>query len=198
LTSHNQTTTTTSQKSHFRIGGSADFNIPFKFLTGLDGQADRYTPAAIAARASGQISLEFILPNNGGQFLRIYSVLDPDHEMSEVHEDNNIGWTALTLGGGPTHVEDQSQDLPSSSRLDPNYPNPFNPTTRISYALAGATPVTLKVYDLLGREVAVLVDQWHAAGMYTVPFDAVGLASGIYFYRLTAGGFDRTLKLAVI
>ena len=71
--------------------------------------------------------------------------------------------------------------------LEQNFPNPFNPTTSIAYELASAGQVHLRVYDLLGREVAVLVDQRRAAGSYRDTFDGSGLASGVYIYCLTAG-----------
>jgi glycosidase len=81
--------------------------------------------------------------------------------------------------------------------LRQNYPNPFNPATVIQFTLAGARHTTVKVYDLLGREVAVLVDEMKAPGRYEIPWDATGLASGIYVYRLTAGDFaeSRTMVL---
>jgi hypothetical protein len=76
--------------------------------------------------------------------------------------------------------------LPASFTLNQNYPNPFNPSTAIRYSLPQAAVVTLKVYDLLGREVATLVNENKAAGNYTVSFDAAKLSSGTYFYKLQA------------
>lgn len=83
-------------------------------------------------------------------------------------------------------------------RLAQNYPNPFNPTTNISYVLPKAENVSLKVYDVLGREVATLVNEVKAAGAYTVPFNASNLASGVYFYRLQAGSFVQTKKMMLV
>ncbi len=89
--------------------------------------------------------------------------------------------------------------------ISQNYPNPFNPTTSIEYTIEGVrgqesgfSVVRLVVYDLLGREVAVLVNERKAPGTYSVQFDASGLASGMYFYRLTAGNFVETRKMAVV
>jgi hypothetical protein len=88
----------------------------------------------------------------------------------------------------------------SMFRLEQNYPNPFNPETTIRYAI----PVekynytSLRVYDLLGREVAVLVDAWQAPGSYSVTFDARGLASGVYLYRLAIGGNVDVKRLTLL
>ncbi len=79
--------------------------------------------------------------------------------------------------------------------LGANYPNPFNPATNIQYAIPEAQFVTLRVYDLLGRQIAVLVSDPKEPGMYTVPFDAAGLPSGIYFYHLTAGKYSMIKKM---
>lgn len=85
-----------------------------------------------------------------------------------------------------------------SYALAQNYPNPFNPTTTIQYSLANAGNVSLKIYDVLGREVANLVNGRQAAGEYTVQFNAANLASGIYFYRLQAGDFVQTKKMMLV
>jgi hypothetical protein len=78
--------------------------------------------------------------------------------------------------------------------LRQNYPNPFNPTTTIKYELPKSSYVRLSVYDLLGREVSVLVNEWKPPGTYEVRFDARGLASGVYLCRLTAGDFLMTMR----
>ena len=87
--------------------------------------------------------------------------------------------------------------LPKQFELFQNYPNPFNPTTEIRYQTSEVSHVTLKVFDMMGREVATLVNEVQDAGFKTVKFDAGGLASGVYFYRLKAGGFVETKKLMV-
>ena len=91
-----------------------------------------------------------------------------------------------------------SFDLPKEFALAQNYPNPFNPSTTISYALPADAHVTLKVYDVLGREVRTLVNDDSKAGTYEARFDAGGLASGVYLYRLEAGGFVQSRKLMVL
>lgn len=87
--------------------------------------------------------------------------------------------------------------VPSSYALHQNYPNPFNPTTRIAFDIPFASRVRLAVFDVVGREVAVLVDGWEEPGYKTVVFASNRFASGVYFYRLTAGAFVSTKKMIV-
>jgi uncharacterized protein (DUF1501 family) len=95
-------------------------------------------------------------------------------------------------------VEDV-EEVPGGFALEQNYPNPFNPTTRIGYRVSGlGSRVKLAVYDLLGREVAVLVDGEMAPGRYSVTFDARNLASGVYLYRLEAGTYSETRRMTVV
>jgi hypothetical protein len=81
--------------------------------------------------------------------------------------------------------------------LEQNYPNPFNPSTKISWQSPVASHQTLKIYDLLGNEIATLVDEYREAGRYNVEFDASNLASGLYIYKLTAGSFTSSKKMVI-
>ncbi|MGD0338262.1 MAG: ice-binding family protein [Bacteroidota bacterium] len=107
---------------------------------------------------------------------------------------------AVTDPGPVNAVENELS--PQEFSLFQNYPNPFNPSTRIQYSLGKAAQVSLKVYNLLGHEVATLVNGRQEAGSYTVPFNTnkgtLGLSSGVYFYRLEAGSFVSTKKLILI
>ncbi len=96
-----------------------------------------------------------------------------------------------------TYVQTQG-GLPMTYELSQNYPNPFNPTTTIRFAVAQAGPVSLRVYDILGREIAVLVDDALQPGYYTARFEGHNLASGIYFYRLIASGFVEVKKMQLL
>ncbi len=89
-------------------------------------------------------------------------------------------------------------ELPAEYALRQNYPNPFNPSTTIRYELPKTSAVTLTVYDILGRQVSELVNERRDAGVHEVKFDASGLASGVYYYRLQAGSFVETRKLLLI
>jgi hypothetical protein len=88
--------------------------------------------------------------------------------------------------------------MPRTFELGQNYPNPFNPSTVMSYQLPVASNVSLKVYDVLGREVATLVNGRQEAGRYSVSFNAASFASGVYFYRLQAGNFVQTKKMMLV
>ena len=133
------------------------------------------------------------------EYIRTYL---PSEENAQRHNRDVAHSYVITKTGSTTGIVD-SNPIPGSFSLSQNYPNPFNPTTAISYhlpagqaGLSAISLVTLKVYDVLGREVAVLVNDIKPAGSYTVSFDggARSLASGIYFYRLTAGTFSETRK----
>ena len=92
-----------------------------------------------------------------------------------------------------------SQQVASTFRLDQNYPNPFNPTTQIRFELDKATSVTLKVFNLIGQEVATFSEGTKPAGTYEITFDAHSLASGLYFYRLsTSSGVSETRKMMLL
>lgn len=88
--------------------------------------------------------------------------------------------------------------IPENFSLSQNYPNPFNPKTIINYQLSMINYVQLKVYDALGKEIAVLVNEKQSPGSYGVEFDGSGLASGIYFYTLSAGNFSETKRMILL
>lgn len=88
--------------------------------------------------------------------------------------------------------------IPDNYELTQNYPNPFNPSTRISYSIPKETFVEIKIYNMLGNEVALLVNEEQKAGTYSITFNASNLPSGVYFYRLQADNFTITKKLTVL
>ena len=120
----------------------------------------------------------------------------------------NNGYLAVFNPEGITNIKNSPQDIPVKYFLYQNYPNPFNPTTTIKYSIPTSSPlakgrtevgfVSLKVYDVLGREVATLVNEKQSPGNYEVTFNAVGLPSGIYFYKLTAGNFTEAKKMVLM
>jgi hypothetical protein len=140
-----------------------------------------------------------------------YFYIRVDYPAEEVKFELEIGsegiyyWKDTLVVAIPTDIEINS-DLPTKFALQQNYPNPFNPTTSIKYSLpavgTGHAPsvqtVKLVVYDVLGKEVATLVNKHQRPGSYTVNFDASGLSSGIYFYKLSAGKFIKTRKMVLL
>jgi hypothetical protein len=115
---------------------------------------------------------------------------------------NSAGWgdysevrtfSTLIVGVG----DDESQ-VPKEFSLEQNYPNPFNPSTKIAYSIVKESDVSLKIYDVMGREVAELVNGRQVSGAYSVEFDASSLASGTYFYKLTAGEFTSVKKMVLL
>jgi len=102
------------------------------------------------------------------------------------------------IGSVVIGIEDEQRLMPNSFSLKQNYPNPFNPRTMIEYTLPKSEKVLLTVYNLLGEEVTRLIDKRIAAGVHQVTWDALNVASGIYFYRLKAGDFIQTRKMVVL
>ncbi|RNC85816.1 MAG: T9SS C-terminal target domain-containing protein [Balneola sp.] len=105
---------------------------------------------------------------------------------------------AITITPNTASVSNETGDDPITFELEQNYPNPFNPSTTINYTVASTGKVTLNVYNLMGQKVAELVNATKAAGSYNVSWDASGAASGMYIYRLEAGGQTLTRKMTLI
>jgi len=97
-----------------------------------------------------------------------------------------------------TGITDKSNDLPVKFSLEQNYPNPFNPSTKITYSITQKAHVSLSIYNSLGQEVSKLVSQDMTPGVYTSEWNAAGFASGVYYYRITAGNFAQTRKLILL
>jgi hypothetical protein len=95
-------------------------------------------------------------------------------------------------------IRENTNVIPAAYVLDQNYPNPFNPSTQIRYGLPKAGQVSLKIYDLTGREIATLVDQFQPAGQFTVTFDGKGLTTGVYFYRLSTESYSEVRRMLFV
>jgi hypothetical protein len=133
-------------------------------------------------------------PVNTGLTLKVTSCLVTGGSLFAGTAGGGVGKRALTeLSVGPS-----SNEVPAQFSLSQNYPNPFNPSTTIKFELPKSSTVRLSVFDMLGREVSVLVNDKRNAGDYEVKFDGSNLASGVYFYRLKAGSFVQTRKLLVL
>jgi len=143
-----------------------------------------------------------------GLILRWITLSDkfgPYHEYSPGEPPGTTNWTStvhycIINGieyGNPVSIN-MNQNIPGAFILHQNYPNPFNPTTTIKYQIPEISFVTIIVYDVLGSEVATLVNEEKPVGNYEVEFNAASLPSGIYFYRLQAGSFVETKKMVLM
>ena len=153
-------------------------------------------------------SLEFTATSTTTWYEKSMSV-DLQPGLNLVQMQMYWGWMYVDYLAVPTTVlvtvRDEVSALPTRWSLEQNYPNPFNPSTTIGYSIAGTghealgtSRVKLSVYDLLGREVRVLVDEKKEPGIYEVKFDGTGLSSGMYFYRMNAGDFVQTRRLMLL
>jgi hypothetical protein len=141
------------------------------------------------------------VPGNASGYTSVYDVeID---EAGYVYTQSHYGWTVDKWrynGALPiiTSVEEIPGEVPERFMLQQNYPNPFNPATTIEFSLVSGGYVTLKVYDILGREVATLVDGEQASGTFRLMFDASDLPSGTYFYTLKSAGYSETKRMLVL
>jgi hypothetical protein len=103
-----------------------------------------------------------------------------------------------TTTGFITQVNDEPDVIPTVYNLFQNYPNPFNPSTIISFSIPASSFVTIRIFDVLGSEVANLVNEEKSAGNYEITFDSKGLSSGVYLYKIQAGKFVETKKMILL
>ncbi|MBI2619394.1 MAG: CHRD domain-containing protein [Ignavibacteriales bacterium] len=158
-------------------GAPADTTLAGTWTTS-DGMQP-LTSALVDSLIAGKLYINFHTTANPGGEIRGQVRFGPDAVISSVEQVSNI--------------------VPASFRLDQNYPNPFNPSTTIRFSVPLGGKMTLKVYDLLGRVVATLLDGYKEAGEYAADFNASALTSGVYFYRLNAeNGYMQTRKMVLI
>lgn len=120
------------------------------------------------------------------------------YRIAAVDLHDNVGTPSTELSVTPTGVGNEEQILPKEFSLNQNYPNPFNPSTNIPFSLPVKSHVLLKIYDLVGREVKLLVSEDLPAGNYSRQWVATGMPSGVYFYRIQAGNYITTKKLLLL
>jgi len=160
----------------------------------------------ITTKPDGMSNAYVLYTNNGGSSWMWQPISSDNHSIYSIHFFDALngglicgnGLIFHTTSGGITGVEEVNNSTLSGYFLSQNYPNPFNPSTIISYSLPVTSQVSLKVYDVLGNEVATLVNDYKSAGSYYVDFNSINLSSGVYFYSLTAGSFTETKKLILL
>ena len=197
-------------------GTTRDFNsVDFEVgLTGLRGWV--LSPYKLYNSTNGGITWteQDMAPNTQGIGQRYFSISKPVSKYSELSTTGTIGVddfseaiTAYIVGdsgtiqkttNGGVFVTNNNTTIPDMYALHQNYPNPFNPGTTITFDLPKSGFVSLIIYDVLGREVAVLLNKKLKAGSYTGTWNAESYNSGVYFYRLTAGDYVETKKMLLI
>ncbi|HTK82126.1 MAG TPA: T9SS type A sorting domain-containing protein [Bacteroidota bacterium] len=154
----------------------------------------------LASRGSDEVKFQWIVPPGLPEYPRIYAKLDPLDVISEIHSENNKAFNIL--GRQPlvtaTDMPELSSTIPSKFDLKPSYPNPFNPSTTIEFSLPSDRFVTLKIFDVLGRQVESLISGELHAGTHQQEWNASSFPSGVYFYRLSAGEFTAIEKMLLI
>ena len=142
----------------------------------------------------------------GSASVRVYGInyFSPSFDFFDnprprpVNSHPDIGAYENELSNPVTEVNSRQNEIPIGFRLYQNYPNPFNPSTKISFELAKERNITLKVFDILGREVEVLVDKKELQGRHELEFNGSLLPSGFYFYQLKSGGYIQTMKMLLL
>ncbi|HTR82739.1 MAG TPA: T9SS type A sorting domain-containing protein [Bacteroidota bacterium] len=160
-----------------------------------------------ALRVSDAVLTKFYFNGSLNDTLRSYTIswLTESGNQLQVNVDAPSSGTVKVysvtftrIGTTPATIVRPLGQAPINFMLGQNYPNPFNPSTQIQFAVPHAGPVSLKVYDVLGREVATLVDQELAASSYSVTWNAGSAASGVYFYRLVARSYSETKRMVLM
>jgi hypothetical protein len=144
------------------------------------------------ASSSSEWSIENIGPIDA-RYIKITFIDNNQNVWAGLWEAEFFGYFKLQ-----TDLEETDNSLPVTFSLEQNYPNPFNPSTKISWQSPVSSWQTLKVYDILGNEIATLVDEYRPAGKNEVEFNAENLASGVYIYRIHTEAFTDTKKMVLI
>ncbi len=182
-------------------GGTSFATIPSLgtgAITGVSGNADS---VYFYCRGTGL----YLTSNNGNTFSSAFTGPGTYNALDlAVSNGCLVGW-AVTGSGGITKItgtlsgiQPIGGEVPREYSLSQNYPNPFNPTTVFNFALPKASFVAIKIYDVIGREVAVLANENRPAGNYKVTFDASNYPSGVYFYSLQTSDFTNTKKMVLV
>ncbi len=183
-------------------GAQLAADIPFgEFADQISLSPGNYT-LDVKRNDNGQLieSFDIDISSNADQFnlLLLSGFVDPSSNQNGPPMSLDIYETGMSTILVGLEEDESEPTAPEKFSLLQNYPNPFNPTTKISWQSPHGSHQTIKIYDMLGREVATLVDEFKPAGSYEVEFDASSLTSGVYFYRIQAGNFSEIKKMVLL
>lgn len=199
--------------SYFRqmVNTSQQLNLSYGYLWWLNGkssymlpQSQFVFPGPLAPSAPSDMvsglgkdgQIVNVVPSLGMVMVRMGESPDSSGDVTTLF--NNQIWRLFRDVLPPTTAGESGGTVPPEPRLEQNFPNPFNPSTVIRFSMAKEERVRLVVCDALGREVATLVDGVRGEGGHSAVWDASGMPSGVYFYRVTAGGFSETRKMVLL
>ena len=197
--------------SNTQIAGSGTFNITNTNIEGGwagDGNIDEHplfmenTPLILQEGSpcvdkgdTSAANYDWEDPDNPGFALSpALGTLRNDMGAYGGNQYKSMPFTSLEITG----IKDENETIPDKLILRQNYPNPFNPATTISYSISEPATISLKVYDILGKEIKTLVNGYQMGGKHTIVFDARNFASGVYYYKLQAGSFSHTRKMILV
>ncbi len=168
---------------------------PFLQSFGLEYVVNQNTITGDSISSSHQIfdGIKHLPSGNGNSILSLGT--NPNSRIIEFHDDQGL----YAIVEPVTHIDERiSLNGPNHYILNTNYPNPFNPSTTISYSIPKKEFVTLRIFDVMGRKIQILVNNFQHPGTHYIKFEASNLSSGIYFYQLRVGHFIKTKKMVLI
>jgi photosystem II stability/assembly factor-like uncharacterized protein len=181
------------------IGSNKDGIYTVDITTGaatlLGNTGDGKVTPAIAFNKDGTL---YGLKGTSSEINKLISIVDSTGVGTEIGTLGKSGLQAIIMNEIITGIYEDENLILTSYKLSYNYPNPFNPSTKISWQKPVGSWQTLKIYDVLGNEVATLIDEYKPAGKYEMEFNAEALPSGVYFYQLKAGEFTDTKKMLLL
>jgi len=173
-------------------GYTVEAKLPFTTIAAITPGDSVFVP-----KEGMRIPIDFSINDrdlgSGREAILSYSTVNNDNSWQ-----NMYNWTYTWIGTKGSTAVQRTTEIATTFELSQNYPNPFNPTTNIKFTIPQSGMVSLKVYDMLGREVANLINQFQAAGSYTVSLDASKLATGMYVYKLESGSYSSVKKMTLI
>ena len=187
------------------LGSNQNLTAAGMIYLHLDFWTETSTALSVFLISPGPVETPYALtvPTSGWSSIDIPLTAFAPVDLADVFQlkfdgNGDIYLDNLFFSNSATGIDEISSTLPTDYALDQNYPNPFNPTTNIRFNLPKAEQVVLKVYNILGEEVATLVNDFMNAGSYEVGFDATELGSGTYIYSISAGSFQSVKKMLLI